>query len=623
MNKFSILLMTLPLVGVVGIGEVQAQITPANDGTGAKSTTVNTNIDNNNQIDITGGKTSETNQFHSLEQFNVNEGQTANFVAGDGITNILTRVTGGNVSEINGKIQVTGGNNPSLFLMNPAGFIFGNGATLNLPGSLTVTTANSINLKFGEVSFRSFSATDDPTYENLTGNPTAFNFNSDSQGAIINSGNLNVKEGQNINLVGGTVVNNGTLAAEDGQISIAAVPGKGTLRISQSGNLLNFDIQLTRGNSNPLPNKLTIESLPNLLAGGDINNVTGITVEDGIVTLTGSGISIKDGDVVLSAQDNIKVDGILGNNVSIISESGNIKTARIESGEKVFLSAEKGNIEVDRIFAGDFFFGDSGVTNPRAGDIDIKAGGFFRAIGTRSGGASITVVNPISESLPENRIIDREKLPFISIKTKNDPEPTLINEPGDGIGEVKIEVGSKFFVVGEGSIPDSESGTVASISAQISSDLTIVKHVDGREFGKPDTQTTLPQIPEDRTDPGTGTKNGTETATKTGIDNDNSEQNQDQQDQQDPEQDPNRNQDQRQNQERSETTFFGVLSLDESLVALLEEKGHATELTLSNDEEGELKGSDFNFFNTDDDEELETFNFDRGLSYKNYVFHRK
>ena len=508
--------------------------------------------------------------------------------------------------------------------MNQAGLIFGNGATLNLPGSLTVTTANGI---YG---IGSFHATGNITYSDangkpiLTGNPTGFDFNTDSPGTIINSGNLSVKEGQNITLVGGTVVNNGTLAAEDGQINIAAVPGKGTVRITQPGNLLYYDyIPRTEGSSNSLPNKLTIESLPNLLTGGDINNVTGITVEDGIVTLTGSGISIKDGDVVLSAQDNIKVDGILGNNVSIISESGNIKTARIESGEKVFLSAEKGNIEVDRIFAGDFFFGDSGVTNPRAGDIDIIAGGFFRAIGTRSGGASITVVNPISESLPENRIIDREKLPFISIKTKNDPEPTLINEPGDGIGEVKIEVGSKFFVVGEGSIPDSESGTVASISAQISSDLTIVKHVDGREFGKPDTQTTLPQIPEDRTDPGTGTKNGTETATKTGIDNDNSEQNQDQQDHQDPEQDPNRNQDQRQHQERSETTFFGVLSLDESLVALLEEKGHATELTLSNDEEGELKGSDFNFFNTDDDEELETFNFDRGLSYKNYVFHRK
>ncbi|WP_088243928.1 filamentous hemagglutinin N-terminal domain-containing protein [Calothrix rhizosoleniae] len=294
MNKVSISLIALPLVGVIGVGKVQAQITQANDGTG---TTVTTNNNNNNQTDITGGTISNngngTNQFHSLTQFNVDAGKTANFEAANGnISNILTRITGGNVSTINGTIQVTGGNNPNLFLMNPAGFIFGNGATLSLPGSLTVTTANGIG--FGSNGSNFFNATDSNNYAALTGDPTAFVFTMEKPGAIINSEDLSVNEGENLTLLGGTVVNTGKLEAPNGQITIAAVPGKNIVRISQQGNLLSLDIESTTGNTNPLPNKLTIESLPNLLTGGNISNVTGITVNDnGTVVLTGSNISVS------------------------------------------------------------------------------------------------------------------------------------------------------------------------------------------------------------------------------------------------------------------------------------------------------------------------------------------
>lgn len=61
------------------------------------------------------------------------------------IRNILGRVTGGNPSIINGLIKVTGGNS-NLFLINPAGIIFGAGARLNVPADFTATTANGIGL---------------------------------------------------------------------------------------------------------------------------------------------------------------------------------------------------------------------------------------------------------------------------------------------------------------------------------------------------------------------------------------------------------------------------------------------------------------------------------------------
>jgi filamentous hemagglutinin family protein len=48
------------------------------------------------------------------------------FLSNPAIRNILARVTGGEVSVINGLIKVTGGNS-NLYLMNPAGLCLGKG----------------------------------------------------------------------------------------------------------------------------------------------------------------------------------------------------------------------------------------------------------------------------------------------------------------------------------------------------------------------------------------------------------------------------------------------------------------------------------------------------------------
>ncbi|MGL6283741.1 MAG: filamentous hemagglutinin N-terminal domain-containing protein, partial [Microcoleaceae cyanobacterium] len=114
-------------------------IIPAVDNTGTSVSI------NGNQIDISGGKTSQDgrNLFHSFREFNVKSGETANFLANPNLKNILGRVNGGSASLINGVLQITGGT-PNLWLMNPAGIIFGKNTSLNLPASLTVTTATNI-----------------------------------------------------------------------------------------------------------------------------------------------------------------------------------------------------------------------------------------------------------------------------------------------------------------------------------------------------------------------------------------------------------------------------------------------------------------------------------------------
>ncbi|AFZ27026.1 hypothetical protein Cylst_4975 [Cylindrospermum stagnale PCC 7417] len=266
------------------IAPAQAQsITPAADGT---NTTV---TPNGNQLNISGGSLSGdgANLFHSFQKFGLNADQIANFLSNPNTQNILGRVVGGDPSLVNGLIQVTGGNS-NLFLINPAGFIFGPNASLNIPADFTATTANSIG-----IGSNWFNAIGDNNYAALVGTPTTFSFNTSQPGSILNFGDLEVTTG-NLNLLAGTVVSTGKLTAPGGNITIASVPGENLLRISQPGNLVSLEIPTSAATSG----NITIPTLAKLLTGPATSNNSGLTVNNGQVQLTGSGIQVNPGDVV-------------------------------------------------------------------------------------------------------------------------------------------------------------------------------------------------------------------------------------------------------------------------------------------------------------------------------------
>ena len=66
----------------------------------------------NFQIPDNLGKTVGDNLFHSFAEFSLQSGQSATFTGPDAIQNILGRVTGNKVSEIDGliKSEITGAN---------------------------------------------------------------------------------------------------------------------------------------------------------------------------------------------------------------------------------------------------------------------------------------------------------------------------------------------------------------------------------------------------------------------------------------------------------------------------------------------------------------------------------
>jgi filamentous hemagglutinin family protein len=188
LSKSSIgFLLTIVLPTIV-VGQAQGQLITPELGSNGTGTVV---TPQDNRFNISGGKLSRdgANLFHSFEQFGLEQGQIANFLSNPQIQNILGRVVGGNPSVIHGLIQVTGGNS-NLFLMNPAGMIFGAGASLNVPASFTGTTATGIG--FGN---RWFNATGGNNYAALVGIPNRFAFTTNQPGSIINTSNLSVGQG--------------------------------------------------------------------------------------------------------------------------------------------------------------------------------------------------------------------------------------------------------------------------------------------------------------------------------------------------------------------------------------------------------------------------------------------
>lgn len=279
-------------------GSTIAQIVP--DGTlGTESSVVTPNLDikgvPSDRIDA--GAVRGTNLFHSFQEFNVEAGRGVYFSNPTGIENILTRVTGGNVSNIFGRLGVLGKAN--LFLLNPNGIIFGPGASLDLSGSFVASTGNSLNFGDGI----EFSATNPAAPPLLRVSvPLGVQFPQEQPRAIVNAGNLAVEMGQNLTLLGGTVASTGQLSAPGGQVAVAAVPSGAVVNLSPSAQLLRIDTPSPVagvGASETLsPSSAT---LAELLIGkdGEINVPLRVN-SNGQVELVGSGlpVTIVDGDVV-------------------------------------------------------------------------------------------------------------------------------------------------------------------------------------------------------------------------------------------------------------------------------------------------------------------------------------
>ncbi|MEM9246459.1 MAG: filamentous hemagglutinin N-terminal domain-containing protein, partial [Cyanobacteria bacterium P01_F01_bin.153] len=295
------------------------------------------------RLDIDGGRFSSdgANLFHSFRQFGLNEGQVANFLSQPDVRNILGRVTGGEVSVIDGLIRVTGGDS-NLYLTNPAGMVFGPNAQLDVPGSFMATTSTAIG--FGDGTwFNAFGAND---FSALVGTPTDFSFGALGQaGSLVNLGNLAVSQGEHLSLSGGTVINLGTLEAPGGRITVAAVPNQRLVRFTQEGQVLSLEVPVDRLVD------FDARSLPAALSGEETLYANELTVDDqGRVVLVHSGAAIDAASGTAIASGQLDASGDRGGRVSVLGDRVGLIAAEVDASGT---TAQGGTVEIGGGFRGE------------------------------------------------------------------------------------------------------------------------------------------------------------------------------------------------------------------------------------------------------------------------------
>ena len=295
-----------------------SQVTPDN--------TINTQVDlKDNIAEITGGEVRGENLFHSFQDFSVINGHEAFFNNAINISNIFSRVTGGNISHIDGLIKANGSAN--LFLVNPAGILFTENARLDIGGSFMATTAEKIEFENGE-----FSASI-PRQPSLTINlPIGLGFGSNPGDITIqgrqnnvvveipsfkvNTDNLppgiNVNPGKNISLMGGNIdFDGGGIKAPGGNIELASMSGSETISLLPVNDWFhaNFD-DILQFEDISLSNAAYIDVSSEV--AGNIN-ISGrqIAVDEGSVILANTSLS-SDHAVNITASEAIKILGTSG-----------------------------------------------------------------------------------------------------------------------------------------------------------------------------------------------------------------------------------------------------------------------------------------------------------------------
>ena len=387
------------------ITKAQAQIVP--DQTLERESSIVTPVDELND-EIKGGATRGSNLFHSFTEFNVGEGRGADFVNPDSIDNIITRVTGNNISNIFGKLGVLG--NANLFLINPNGIIFGEGARLDISGSFYGSTAESI-LFSDKVEF---SATNPQTSILTINVPIGLGLGNNpgviiNQSTANNSNGLEVKPEANLTLVGGDIkFDGGQVTAPGGRVELGGLSAAGIVTLKENGslsfpqNVERADITLTNaaeidvraevgeGDAGAIKivasGDITIQGQSPNSSRSRINSIVGTKAEGnaGEINVVTANLSLTDGGrinvstfgkgnagaITITASGNILVAGedTKKNPSGILSEVSNSRTAVGNAGNIEILSTNLSLIEGGRITTGTFRRGD-------AGDITITAQG--------------------------------------------------------------------------------------------------------------------------------------------------------------------------------------------------------------------------------------------------------
>jgi len=247
------------------------------------------------------------NLFHSFETFNIDFGGSATFTGSADIRNVVSRVTGGDISNIQGTLRSEVGN-ANFYFINPAGITFGEGGSVDVPASFHLSTAEQ--LVFSDATVLDAAS---PTTSTLSmATPQAFGFLGNGSGAIVvTDTELEITDGD-LSVAGYELLINDAALFSSGDVEIeiqgqATIENGGRIFTETTNELDAGDIALT---ANQLLVDRQISEFPT-----------------GLISFADAGSTGKAGSVEVTIAElaTIQNGGKISSNSFSVGNAGNIR----------------------------------------------------------------------------------------------------------------------------------------------------------------------------------------------------------------------------------------------------------------------------------------------------------
>lgn len=358
------------------------------------------------------GQQAGTNLFHSFERFNVHSDESAFFSGPASIENVVSRVTGGDASWIDGMLRSDMG--ADLYFLNPAGVMFGPNASLRLEGSFHVSTGDYLRL--GDDRFYSMPSANDVLSVEA---PAAFGF-------------------------------------LDGAVAPISLEGQG--EIARVGQLQGDQ---PAGNEPDDPADSVTDQPPDDVEGEDIGE-PGVNVD---MAIGDAGLAMHEGQTLTLVGGNIEIkNGAFYKDVSVNTEGREIVS--IERIGNVFIP--EGNVAMAAVASeGEFIFGDDSPdasSFDKLANINMTGNALIQLSGKRSGNVFIRcdLMSAENSAIMCNTYGDQDggmiDIEAGSISFSNGSSINSITDStGDG-GSISIKTSGQLCFSGSGNLSGEASG---------------------------------------------------------------------------------------------------------------------------------------------------------------------
>ncbi|MBR7637056.1 YDG domain-containing protein [Janthinobacterium lividum] len=264
--------------------------------------------------------TNTPNTIINWQSFSIHAGEITRFIQQNGNSAVLNRITGQDPSKILGALESNG----KVFLINPNGIVFGQGAKVDVNGLV----ASSLGM----------------TNEDFLAGKRQFTAGGVA-GAVSNAGLIQAGKGGQVLLIAPNVENTGIITAPNGEVILAAGrsvqladPGNPQLRVLVSApadQALNLGQIIAQGGSIGMAGALVSQR-------GVLNANSAVVGENGRIVLKASGKALLEAGSVTSATGAVGKGGdiqVLGEQVGLLGNAA-IDASGATGGGTVLLGGD-------------------------------------------------------------------------------------------------------------------------------------------------------------------------------------------------------------------------------------------------------------------------------------------